>query len=50
MAYIPVIGSLFLNKDTLESNILDPDPIKAAKILEQYVHVININLPLGSSW
>jgi len=50
MAYIPVIGSLFLDKETLESNILDPDPVKAVKILEQYVHVVNINLPLGSSW
>jgi phosphoribosylanthranilate isomerase len=50
MAYIPIIGSLFLNKDTLESNILDSNPIEAAKILDQYVHVINVNLPLGSSW
>ena len=27
MAYIPVIGLIFLDKETLESNILDPIPI-----------------------
>jgi phosphoribosylanthranilate isomerase len=50
IATIPIIGSLFLNKETLESNIIDSDPIKAAKTLEQYVHIININLPIGQSW
>ncbi|MCE7741770.1 MAG: hypothetical protein GOP50_04875 [Candidatus Heimdallarchaeota archaeon] len=47
---IPIIGSIFLNKDTLESNIIDPDPVKAAQTLEQYVQIVNINLPLGQSW
>ena len=46
----PIIGSLFLDKQTLKSNILDPDPIKAAETLNQYVSIININLPLDESW
>ena len=50
IATIPIIGSLFLDKETLESNIIDPDPIKAATTLEQYVEIVNINLPLGQSW
>ncbi len=49
-ATIPIIGSLFLDKETLESNILDPDPIKAAQTLDQFVQIININLPLGANW
>ena len=50
IATIPIIGSIFMDKETLESNILDPDPIKAVQILDSYVHAININLPLGSNW
>ena len=50
IATIPIIGSIFMNKDTLESNIIDPDPIKAAQTLAQYVHIINLNLPLGQNW
>ncbi len=50
IATIPIIGSIFLDKDTLESNIIDPDPVKAAQTLEQYVKIVNINLPLGQSW
>ncbi|MHA1199612.1 MAG: hypothetical protein ACTSQF_09830, partial [Candidatus Heimdallarchaeaceae archaeon] len=34
----------------LESNIIDSDPVKAAQTLEQYVQIVNINLPLGQSW
>jgi len=49
-ATIPIIGSLFLDKETLESNILDPDPIKAAQTLDQFVQIINVNLPLGENW
>ena len=49
-ATIPIIGSIFLDKETLESNILDPDPVKASQTLDQYVQIININLPLGDSW
>jgi len=47
---IPIIGSISLDKESLESNILNPDPIEAAKTLDMYVQVINLNLPLGSSW
>ena len=47
---IPIIGSIFIDKETLESNILDSDPIKAAQILDSYVHALNINLPLGLNW
>jgi len=50
IATIPIIGSLFLDKETLESNIIDSDPVKAAQTLEQYVQIVNINLPLGQSW
>ena len=50
IATIPIIGSIFLDKDTLESNIIDSDPVKAAQTLSQYVHIVNINLPLGQSW
>lgn len=50
IATIPIIGSIFLDKETLESNIIDPDPIKAAQTLSQYVQIINLNLPLGESW
>jgi len=50
IATIPIIGSIFLNKETLESNIINPDPIKAAQTLSQYVEIINLNLPLGESW
>ncbi|MHA1199650.1 MAG: hypothetical protein ACTSQF_10020, partial [Candidatus Heimdallarchaeaceae archaeon] len=42
IATIPIIGSLFLDKETLESNIIDPDPVKAAQTLEQYVQIVNI--------
>ncbi len=47
---IPIIGSIFLDKQTLKSNILDPDPLKAAETLDQYVSIINLNLPLDESW
>ncbi|NPD87865.1 MAG: hypothetical protein HGN29_04030 [Asgard group archaeon] len=47
---IPIIGSIFMDKETLESNILDTDPIKAVQMLDSYVHAININLPLGLNW
>ncbi|MCG3220296.1 MAG: hypothetical protein H7641_02855 [Candidatus Heimdallarchaeota archaeon] len=47
---IPIIGSMLMDKETLESNILDSDPIKAAQMLDPYVHAININLPLGLNW
>lgn len=47
---IPIIGSIFLDKQTLKSNILDPDPIKAAETLNRFVSIININLPLDESW
>jgi phosphoribosylanthranilate isomerase len=47
---IPIIGSIFMDPETLKSNILVDDPIEAAKILDRYVHAVNINLPLGSSW
>ncbi len=47
---IPIIGSIHIDNETLESNILDSDPIKAAQILDSYVHAININLPLGLNW
>jgi len=50
IATIPIIGSIFMDKDTLKSNIIDPDPVKAAQTLAKYVHVININLPLGQNW
>jgi phosphoribosylanthranilate isomerase len=50
IATIPIIGSIFINKESLESNILDSDPIKAAQMLDSYVHAININLPLGLNW
>ena len=50
IATIPIIGSLFLDKETLESNIIDKDPIIAIQTLEKYVEIININLPLGQSW
>ena len=50
IATIPIIGSIFLDKETLESNILNSDPIEAAKMLDSYVHAININLPLGKDW
>ena len=50
IATIPIIGSITLDKESLESNILNPDPIEAAKTLDMYVQVINLNLPLGSSW
>ena len=50
IATIPIVGSIFLDKETLESNILDPDPIKAIQTLDQFVQIININLPLGESW
>ncbi|MCK4844350.1 MAG: hypothetical protein KAS95_01620 [Candidatus Heimdallarchaeota archaeon] len=47
---IPIIGSIFLDKQTLKANILDPDPIKAAETLDQFASIININLPLDESW
>lgn len=47
---IPIIGSILIDKETLESNILDSDPIKAIQMLDSYVHAININLPLGLNW
>jgi phosphoribosylanthranilate isomerase len=50
IATIPIIGSIFLDKETLESNILDSDPIKAAQTLDPFVQAININLPLGLNW
>ncbi len=50
IATIPIIGSIFLDKETLESNIIDPDPVKAAQTLEKYVQIVNINLPLGQNW
>jgi phosphoribosylanthranilate isomerase len=50
IATIPIVGSIFLDKETLESNILDPDPVKAAQTLDQFVQIININLPLGENW
>ena len=50
IATIPIIGSIFLNKDTLESNIINPDPLLAAQELAPFVSVVNINLPLASSW
>ena len=50
IATIPIIGTIALDKETLESNILNPDPIEAAKTLDMYVQVINLNLPLGTSW
>ncbi|MHA1259307.1 MAG: hypothetical protein ACTSSG_09110 [Candidatus Heimdallarchaeaceae archaeon] len=50
IATVPIIGSIFLDKTSLESNILNPDPLEAVKILEPYVHAINLNLPLGTSW
>ena len=50
IATIPIVGSIFIDKETLESNILDPDPTKAAQTLDQFVQIININLPLGESW
>ena len=50
IATIPIIGSITLNPDTLESNILSADPVEAAKTLDMYVQVINLNLPLGENW
>ena len=50
IATMPIIGSIFIDKETLESNILDSDPITAAQMLDTYVHAININLPLGKNW
>ncbi|MCG3215669.1 MAG: hypothetical protein KAS63_03065 [Candidatus Heimdallarchaeota archaeon] len=50
IATIPIIGSITIDKEPFESNILDPDPVKAVKILDRYVHVVNVNLPIGSSW
>ena len=47
---VPIIGSLFLNKEDLTSNILDPNPVEAAKKLDMYVSVINLNLPIGYNW
>jgi phosphoribosylanthranilate isomerase len=47
---VPIIGSIFLNEETLESNIINPSPLLAAQELAPYVSVVNINLPLGSSW
>jgi phosphoribosylanthranilate isomerase len=47
---IPIIGSIFIDNETMESNILDSDPVKAAQMLDPYVHAININLPLGLNW
>ncbi len=49
-ATVPIIGSIFLDKETLESTILDKDPVQAAKKMEPFVSAININLPLGESW
>ena len=49
-ATIPIIGSIFLDRETYESNILDPDPVKAAQTLDPYVQIINVNAPLGQSW
>ena len=50
IATMPIIGSIFIDKETLESNILDSDPVKAAQMLDTYVNAININLPLGKNW
>jgi phosphoribosylanthranilate isomerase len=50
IATMPIIGSIFIDKETLESNILDSDPVKAAQMLDTYVYAININLPLGKNW
>jgi len=50
IATVPIIGSIFLNKETLESNIINPSPLLAAQELAPFVSVVNINLPLGSSW
>jgi len=50
IATVPIIGSIFLDKDTLESNIINPSPLSAAQELAPFVSVVNINLPLGSSW
>jgi len=50
LATVPIIGSIFLNKETLESNIIKPSPLLAAQELAPFVSVVNINLPLGSSW
>jgi len=50
IATIPIIGSIFLDKETYKSNILDPDPVKAAQTLDHYVQIINVNVPLGPSW
>ncbi len=50
LATVPIIGSIFLNKESLESNIINPSPLIAAQELAPYVSVVNINLPLGSSW
>ncbi|MHA1667520.1 MAG: hypothetical protein ACTSUR_02585, partial [Candidatus Heimdallarchaeaceae archaeon] len=33
IATVPIIGSIFLDKTSLESNILNPDPLEAVKIL-----------------
>ena len=50
IATVPIIGSIFLNKETLESNIINPSPLSAVQELAPFVSVVNINLPLGSSW
>ncbi|MHA1592931.1 MAG: hypothetical protein ACTSUP_10750, partial [Candidatus Heimdallarchaeaceae archaeon] len=50
IATVPIIGSIFLNKETLESNIINPSPLLAVQELAPFVSVVNINLPLGSSW
>ena len=34
----------------MESNIIDPETKKAIQTLDQFVQIININLPLGESW
>ncbi len=50
IATVPIIGSIFLDKETLESNIINPSPLSAAQEIAPFVSVVNINLPLGSSW
>jgi phosphoribosylanthranilate isomerase len=50
IATIPIIGSISLDIETYESNILDPDPVKAAQTLDPYVQIISVNAPLGQSW
>ncbi|MBY9001066.1 MAG: hypothetical protein KGD64_09140 [Candidatus Heimdallarchaeota archaeon] len=50
IATIPIIGSISLDKETLQSNIINPDPLLAIQELAPYVSVVNINLPLATSW